>query len=512
MKTAVVGAGWAGLAAATALREAGCDVTVYESGHTPGGRARRVPHLPHGGTHAGPHAGSNVASDGALNGALAGASNAAANGVSNADSQAVFGAPLDNGQHILLGAYTETLALMRRLGRDLDTLFYRQPLCLASLDGSFRLAAPRLPAPLHAAVALLSARGLGWNDRMACLRLMRSLRGARWQVAESETVGTLLRRHDQPPRAVRLLWEPLCLAALNTPVELACAQLYANVLRDSLGGPRAATDVLIPRTDLSALWPDAAAARCRMRYGHTVHTVTPSASSVDIDGERYDAAVIAVPPASAARLLAAGPAQGLAAGLDSMSHAPIATLNLKLAAPWPLPQPMMMLTEDPARGHDGQWVFDRTVLAGPREGAANDGAAIGDGAVMADSVATGGGTAGNRAAAGKGAELAIVISAATAIAGKDRIQAIDALIDQLREQALRAGLPPMPAVTGSALLVDKRATFLAIPGLARPAQRTPWPSLALAGDWTDTGYPGVLEGAVRSGLRAANAIIEHKAS
>jgi uncharacterized protein with NAD-binding domain and iron-sulfur cluster len=65
----------------------------------------------------------------------------------------------------------------------------------------------------------------------------------------------------------------------------------------------------------------------------------------------------------------------------------------------------------------------------------------------------------------------------------------------------------MPAVAASALLIDKRATFLARPGLTRPAQRTAWPTLALAGDWTDTGYPGVLEGAVRSGLRAAEAIV-----
>ncbi|HTJ98388.1 MAG TPA: FAD-dependent oxidoreductase, partial [Bordetella sp.] len=276
--------------------------------------------------------------------------------------------------------------------------------------------------------------------------------------------------------------EPLCLAALNTPIEQACAQLYANVLRDSLGGSRAATDVLIPRIDLSALWPDSVATQCRMRYGHTVHTATPTEGGVDIDGERYDAAVMAVPPPSAVRIFAAGPAHALAASLHDLEYAPIATLNLKLAAPWPLPGPMMMLSEEPARGHDGQWVFDRTALAAAH------------------------------ASSGSGAELAIVISAATAIAGKDRTQATQALVTQLREQALRAGLPPMPAVTGSALLIDKRATFLAVPGLKRPAQRTPWPRLALAGDWTDTGYPAVLEGAVRSGLRAAAVIMENKAA
>ncbi|OZI19498.1 amine oxidoreductase [Bordetella genomosp. 9] len=460
MRTAVVGAGWAGLAAATAMREAGCDVTVYESGHTPGGRARRVPHPPH-------------------------------------DGAAAFDGPLDNGQHILLGAYADTLALMRRLGRDPDDLFLRLPLCLASLDGSFRLAAPRLPAPWHAAVALLRARGLSWSDRLASLRLMRALRAAGWRVPPGETVGGLMQRHGQPRGAVRLLWEPLCLAALNTPVAQACAQLYAHVLRDSLGGPRAATDLLLPRVDLSALWPDAAADRCRMRYGHSVRAVTPAAGGIDIDGERYDATVVAVPPHSAARLFAGGPARELAVGLDALPHAPIATLNLKLHAPWRLPHPMMMLADAPARGHHGQWIFDRTALSGRARGELHGGMPAPGGADIPGDVHAPG-----------GADITIVVSAAMALAGQDRQAATEALVAQVREQAERAGLPPMPAVAGSALLIDRRATFLANPGLRRPGQRTPWPRLALAGDWTDTGYPGVLEGAIRSGQAAAAVILE----
>jgi squalene-associated FAD-dependent desaturase len=433
MKAAVVGAGWAGLAAATALREAGCDVTVYEAGHTPGGRARRVQH----------------------------------------PTNERLDAPLDNGQHILLGAYTDTLALMRRLGRNPDTLFVRQPLCLTRLDGSFELATPHLPAPWHAAVALLMARGLSWRDRLACLRLMRGLRATDWRVPAGETVAALLRRHRQHEDATRLLWEPLCLAALNTPIAQGCAQLYANVLRDSLGGRREATDILLPRVDLSALWPDTAAASFAMRYGHRVHSVNPDARGIDVDGQRYDAAVIAVPPYAAARMLAQGAASSLTAGLAEMPHAPIATLTLKLAAPWTLPRPMMMLADDPVRGHDGQWLFDKASLAGR---------ASGDG------------------------EVAIVVSAATALAQRDRSHVADTLAAQVREQAARGGLQPMPAVVASALLVDKRATFLALPGLQRPVQKTAWRTLALAGDWTDTAYPGVLEGAVRSGLRAAAAI------
>ena len=469
---AVVGAGWAGLAAAVALHDGGHAVTVLEAGRTPGGRARRVTH-------------------------------------------ADFELPLDNGQHILLGAYSDTLALMRRLGCDPDRLLARVPLALASLDGAFRLRAPRLPAPLHAAYALLTARGLDASARMAALRLMRALQRAQWRLPASDSVADLLARHGQPDSAVRNLWEPLCLAALNTPVAQADAQLFAHVLRDSLAGQRAASDLLLPRVDLSALWPDAAAALCDVRYGVTVRRVEPFADGVRIDGESYDAAILAVPPANAARLLGktlnGGPAladglmpgagaaigNGVAPGdsatirqarsvsgtdlaerLSSFEYSPIATLNLRLAAPWRLPMPMMMLREDAARGHDGQWLFDRAALA--------------------DDATRG--------------ELSIVVSAAARLADRlaqtDRDSAMAPLIEQVREQAARGSLPPLPAIAHAELLVDKRATFLATPGMTRPGNATPWPALCLAGDWTDTGYPAVLEGAVRSGLRAARLIAE----
>jgi uncharacterized protein with NAD-binding domain and iron-sulfur cluster len=135
---------------------------------------------------------------------------------------------------------------------------------------------------------------------------------------------------------------------------------------------------------------------------------------------------------------------------------------------------MMMLREEAARGHVGQWVFDRAQLAGDA----------------------------------KAGEFAVVASAATSIAERNRRQVIEALIDQVAEQAARhpARLPAMPEVTAAELLIEKRATFAAVPGVTRPLNTTPWRTLALAGDWTDTGYPGVLEGAVRSGLQAARVL------
>jgi squalene-associated FAD-dependent desaturase len=435
VKAAVIGAGWAGLAASVALREAGAKVTVFEAGHTPGGRARRVFHTD-------------------------------------------FDAPLDNGQHLLSGAYKHTLALMRRVGRNPDALLMRRPLQLASLDGRFRLAAPRLPAPLHMAAAILRARGLAWKDRLATLRLMRGLKTMAWTPPREWTVLHLLHYHAQSDALIRQVWEPLCLAALNTPTATASAALFARVLRDSLTGSRENSDMLLPCTDLSALWPDAAARQVTMRYGSTVRQLRPSAEGIDINQERFDAAVLAVPPAFAARLLDAplreAGATGLLDALKAFEYMPIATLNLRLQDPWRLPEPMMMLREESARDHYGQWLFDRAQLAGDT----------------------------------KAGELAVVTSAATGIAERNRRQVIEALIDQVAEQAARhpARLPAMPEVTAAELFIEKRATFAAVPGLTRPLNSTPWPTLALAGDWTDTGYPGVLEGAVRSGLQAARVL------
>src|SRR5690606_11311288 len=168
MQIAIVGGGWAGLSAAHTAAQMGHNVHVFESAGTLGGRARSV-HSP------------------TLNTAI------------------------DNGQHILLGAYTATLELMQALGLNTEQAFIRLPLSLRSADGNLHMRAPAgLPAPFHIVAGLLSARGLTWGEKQAVLRAMSQLRRANWKMPRAATVQEWLTLTRQPLRLQRLIWAPLC--------------------------------------------------------------------------------------------------------------------------------------------------------------------------------------------------------------------------------------------------------------------------------------------------------------
>src|SRR5450830_1788242 len=299
---AVIGAGWAGCAAAVTLARAGCRVSLFEAARTLGGRARSVD----------------------LDGRL-----------------------LDNGQHILLGAYRATLKMMKTVGINADDSMLRLPLQMrypAGADGMDFVAA-RLPAPWHVGLALLRARGLTRDDKMALARFSTTARWMGWQLHDDCSVATLLERFDQTERLIRLMWTPLCIAALNTPPQRASAQVFLNVLRDSLGARRAASDMLIPRTDLTALFPQQAATfieQCGgdIVCGRAVESISPhSLSQTGYPSERwqirfkqtddpasFDGVVIATGPEVAADLL-----EGICdtASLRALDYEPITTCYLQ---------------------------------------------------------------------------------------------------------------------------------------------------------------------------------------
>ena len=424
VNVAIVGAGWAGMAAAVALAEAKIPVTVFESARHPGGRARSVE---------------------------------------------IEGIALDNGQHLLIGAYRETLRLMRLVGADPDQLLLRQPLAI-EYPGKFSLHAPRLPAPLHLVAALLTAGGLAWSERIAALRFIAAMRGNAYRIAADMPVGELLALHHQTGALARYLWEPLCVSALNTPAASASAQAFLNVLRDGLDGARENSDFLIPRTDLGRLFPEPAMAFVRanggsVRLGMPVRTLAKASDGFVLDDrpERHTHAILAVGPHQIDTLLDRFPALATTRqSLAAFAYEPIYTCYLRYPPEVSMPQAMT--------GFDGgtiQWIFDRGRLNG---------------------------TAGL---------LAAVISAR---GGHQNIS--QDMVASAIHRELAAFLPGLPQPLWSRVIAEKRATFSCRPGVARPGNQTAVGNLYLAGDYTASDYPATLESAVRSGMLAARLVRE----
>ena len=446
---AVIGAGWAGCAAAMELARAGHAVTVFEAARTLGGRARRV------------------------------------------ERESTV---LDNGQHILLGAYTETLRLIKLSGQAPSELILTLPLQMRYPAGSggMDFIAPCLPAPLHLAWALLRAKGLQRADKLALMRFSTAMRTMGWQLYNDCTVSELLQRFDQTDRLNRLMWHPLCLAALNTPPERASARVFLNVLRDSLGASRRrASDMLIPKANLSALFPEAAA-RYLDQHGGTVRTGAKVAAlralpdgrwrlddGVD-DGESFDGVIVATSSVQAANLL-----QGLHdARLDdaiermqAFTPEAISTCYLQYDASVRLDLPLYALVDAPQQQHWGQFVFDRGQLDASQAGL-----------------------------------LAVVISASGPAAEQGHAPLAQAIAAQLAQVLQR---PDLAQPVWTQLITEKRATFACAPDLARPGNASGVPGLLLAGDYTANedrtqDYPATIEAAVRSGVAAARAVTAGK--
>jgi len=422
----IIGGGYAGLACAVELLRRGARVTVFEGSRVLGGRARLV----------------------------------------EKDDFRV-----DNGQHLLLGAYTETLSLLRIVGVK-PAIFDSRPLDL-NYPGQLRLRAARLPAPWHLAVGLLRAEGMDWSERLACLRFIRHLKARRFRLPTHMTVDELLDHAQQPERLRRFIWAPLCVAALNTPASAASARVFANVLRDSLAAGASASDMLLPRVDLSELFPVPAARWIGRNGGHVYITepisgITREAQGFALDGDpgtgrRFDQVVIATAPYHVGELIGAFPAlAALKAQLAQLPYEPILTTYLQYDTAISLPGPMIGAVDGPA-----EWFFDRAAFGGP----------------------TG--------------LIAGVISANGEHLAAPRHEVELAIHNQLEVQLGRQLPRPESILT----IVEKRATFACLPNQSRPRSRTAEAGIWLAGDYVDGPYPATIESAVRSGTACARAIM-----
>jgi squalene-associated FAD-dependent desaturase len=433
-KVAVVGAGWAGCAAAVELASHGFQVTLFEAARTPGGRARRVE---------------------------------------------FDGKTLDNGQHILLGAYTETLRLMKTVDIDIDRALLRLPLQMRypQNSGGMDFIAPRLPAPFHLLIALLRAKGLRREDKLALARFSTTARWMGWQLDIDCSVTELLHRFDQTERLIKLMWRPLCIAALNTPPERASARVFLSVLRDSLGACRKASDMLIPRVDLTALFPQHAAQFIErhggtLRCGVNVKAIKRDdmrwlvdTGDIAAKEEAFDAMVVATQPHHAKKML--GDLINTT-DLDSLGHEPITTCYLQYRQGLKLAQRFFALIDNDAANEWGQFVFDRGQLDSRQAGL-----------------------------------LAVVVSASTEAIALGHEVLSGAIAAQL---ANVFQLPELAHPQWTKVISEKRATFSCIPNLVRPENATGLAGLAIAGDYTACEYPSTLEAAMRSGVKAAQSL------
>ena len=454
----VIGAGFAGLAAATALAAEGVRVTVLEARPSAGGRA-------------------------------------------TAFTDPGTGERVDNGQHVLFGCYTETFRFLDRIGS--RSLIRLQPqLTVPMIDRTgraSRLTCPRWPAPLHLAGALLRWEALSWRDRLAATRILTDLRavpagGDVRSGAGEPTVRAWLHSRRQTARLIELLWEPLAVAALNQPIEEAAAGPFRTVLRQMFTTRREDSAIGLPLVPLDEVFVGPSQAFLTARGG-TIETGMPARIVSSDEGTagdddrragpfgragtgptlavrvrdrewRPDAVVCAVPWHALPDVLPPLPAlEGVRQAAARTAPSPIVSVHFWFDRP---------VLDDEFVGLPGrhmQWMFDKARIFG--EGSSH---------------------------------VSLVSSGAAAIAARSNPQLIALALAELRDAVPAA----RAAVVARAVVVrEKRATFSIAPGAPpRPRTRTSIDRVLLAGDWIDTGLPATIESAVLSGHRAAAAVLK----
>ena len=436
----VIGAGCAGLAAAVRLTRRGARVLVLEARARLGGRA-------------------------------------------TAFSDRDTGELVDNGQHVLLGCYTDTFAFLGEIGA-LGNVRVPPQLGVTLIDSSgrrSRLSCPALPSPLHVLAGVMEWDALSWRDRLSVVKMAspigiarRELRPGATRKAASpgETVENWLIRNGQTPRIRELLWDPLALAALNQMPDQAAAPVFARVLAEMFGPDSRAAAIALPIRPLHLMYAEPAREYLErgggvVRTGATanVRVVDGAVAGVDVDGERLEArqVVSAVPWFALPDLFPDQPAalRGVVDRARRTDASPIVTVNLWFDR---------LVMDEPFIGLPGramQWVFDKRLVFGD-----------------------------------EASHLSLLSSGAASMLGLTNGE-----LTALAQTELREAVPEFRSarVVHATVVREPRATFSLAPGQpARPASETGVRGLFLAGDWIDTGLPATIEGAVRSGHRAAD--------
>jgi squalene-associated FAD-dependent desaturase len=429
----VVGGGCAGLSAATALSERGARVLVVEARPGLGGRA-------------------------------------------SAFTDPATGERVDNGQHILMGCYQDTLRFLDRIGAA-DRVTWQSGLKVPMVDRHGRhslLSLPALPTPLNLLAGVLAWDALSWSEKISVLR-MGGASAARNSPAETgrcrETVREWLARNGQAPRLCEMFWEPLALAALNQSIDRAAAPHFITVFERVFGPDPAAAALVLPAVPLDELYAEPARLWLQQR-GSDVRVNAPA--KVTFDGGRVRGVRVRDEHITAPIVISTVPWHAFGALFDEpppqlsetivnatgLASLPIVTVNLWLDR---------VVMHEPLVGLPGrsfQWVFDRRALVG-----------------------------------GATSHLSLVSSGADAMVGKTNDELTGMAMTEIRDALPAAGT----ARLRKAMAVrEKRSTFSLAPDAPpRPKTRTLIEGFLLAGDWVDTGLPATIESAVISGHLAA---------
>ncbi|WP_165009021.1 hydroxysqualene dehydroxylase HpnE [Neisseria yangbaofengii] len=420
-KIAVIGAGWAGLSAAVKLVHR-ADVALFEAGKLAGGRARSF-----GGDKGG------------------------------------FSF-LDNGQHIMIGAYHGVLALMKQIGVREQNAFVRLPLQWYLHDG-LRFQTASLPAPWHILFGLLRGKNLSFSYKIKLLRDMRALQSRHRSNLPDTSVGAWLNQRETPRKLIAQFWQPLVWGALNTPLEQASLNILCNVLSDGVWTDKAGSDYLLPKTDLGNIIAEPALAFLRER-GADIHMETrvprletlPN-GQVSVNSETFDAAILAVAPYHAAALLPSETPDYIQTAYQNIEYCPITTVYLRYNEPLKLPAAMTGFAQGTA-----QWLIARGALGLPPQ------------------------------------EIAAVVSVC------DRVGAVktDEWAAKIHADIKRV-CPDIGEPAAYRVITEKRATVAAtanrrLPDLAWLHHCKIYP----CGDYLHPRYPATLEAAVQSGAAAAD--------
>ena len=436
-KVIIAGAGWAGLAAGVELSRNNIPVMIVDSARTIGGRARSI----------------------------------------NLDGQT-----LDNGQHLMIGAYRQLLELLSVIGVDESSVFHRLPHQIDMRDlytgqSLFQLTLPGLPAPLHLLLGMLRSPSLSLKQKL--ITLVRFNRLLNTPIEQDISVNHWLASARLPDSYVEYLLKPLCLAALTTATDQASAKAFQTVLQQTFNGPAANTDLLIPKTDLGQLFPEAARIYIESRggqvlTGHKLEQIelkNKRVHSVKIGQQQYecDWLILATPPHITEKLVKNIPGYTDIQLFNQLSYEPITTIYLQYPKSIQLDKPMIGLLNS-----TGEWLLDRRYC-------------------------------------NQSGLMAVVISAGGPHMALDNASLVEKISNELAQL-----YPHWPKPDASWVIREKRACFSCRPGIDehRPGISTTIDNLSLCGDYvklepiSQAGLPSTLEGALRSGVECARILMQ----